>query len=472
MAANDAVKNPWFKNQPLPSPSQDCSLQNVMDEELARVLQRGEDNPTQFQHGNINLVDQVNPTCESDHILAQMLQNQYDFEYDQSLELEERKMNGNNGKVTISYDNYRCMHPLDKEYYYTTATDETYNDNEDKTDTKLPKKNTITTKHDYDICCRKNTKSMESKFPPNFRCGDLNDASTEVKIPNHVYNSLKQHSFREDRQSHRLHEKKEHSTHEQALDEKTRLLIYKLVNNGTLENVGGCFSTGKEACVFYATGGQLEKIDLPAECAIKVYKTTLNEFKNRDEYIKDDYRFKDRFSKQNPRKIVRLWAEKETHNLHRLQAASIHCPQPLLLRKHVLVMSFIGLNQKPAPKLKDAKLSYSDITAAYNQCLQAMKTMYHKAKLIHADLSEYNILWHESKIWIIDVSQAVDRSHPKWAEFLLRDCRNISRFFEQRLTNDVKTPMEIFNFVTELNISANSEEEFLQMVRTLEYISS
>lgn len=53
------------------------------------------------------------------------------------------------------------------------------------------------------------------------------------------------------------------------------------------------------------------------ECAVKVFKTTLNEFKTRDRYIKDDHRFKDRFSKQNPRKIIRLWAEKELCNLSR-----------------------------------------------------------------------------------------------------------------------------------------------------------
>ena len=54
---------------------------------------------------------------------------------------------------------------------------------------------------------------------------------------------------------------------------------------------------------------------VPAECAINVFKTTLNEFKNRDHYIKDDYRFRAQFGKLNPRKFVRLWAEKEMHNL-------------------------------------------------------------------------------------------------------------------------------------------------------------
>ena len=44
-------------------------------------------------------------------------------------------------------------------------------------------------------------------------------------------------------------------------------------------------------------------LNIPKELAIKIFKTTLNEFKNRDKYIKDDYRFRDRFSKQNPRKV-------------------------------------------------------------------------------------------------------------------------------------------------------------------------
>lgn len=63
---------------------------------------------------------------------------------------------------------------------------------------------------------------------------------------------------------------------------------------------------------------------MPEECAVKVFKTTLNEFKTRDRYIKDDHRFKDRFSKQNPRKIIRLWAEKEMCNLSRLAFINVN----------------------------------------------------------------------------------------------------------------------------------------------------
>ena len=60
-----------------------------------------------------------------------------------------------------------------------------------------------------------------------------------------------------------------------------------------------------------------DEYSVPAECAIKIFKTTLNEFKNRDRYIKGDYRFKGRFGTANSRKLVKLWAEKEMHNLKR-----------------------------------------------------------------------------------------------------------------------------------------------------------
>ena len=33
-------------------------------------------------------------------------------------------------------------------------------------------------------------------------------------------------------------------------------------------------------------------------------------------------------------------------------------------------MSFIGENQVPAPKLKEAKLSYADMQIAYEQCIE------------------------------------------------------------------------------------------------------
>jgi RIO kinase 3 len=112
---------------------------------------------------------------------------------------------------------------------------------------------------------------------------------------------------------------------------------------------------------------------VPKELAIKVFKTTLNEFKTREKYIADDYRFKDRFKHLNPQKIVRLWAEKEMHNLMKMRRFDIRCPDVVMLKKHVLVMSFIGTDCKAAVKLKDAALDETELSRAYEECIQVQQ---------------------------------------------------------------------------------------------------
>ena len=54
-----------------------------------------------------------------------------------------------------------------------------------------------------------------------------------------------------------------------------------------------------------------------------------------------------------------------------------------------------------------------------------MTNLYKRCNLIHGDLSEYNILWHENICYFIDVSQSVEPAHPNALEFLYRDCCNI-----------------------------------------------
>lgn len=48
---------------------------------------------------------------------------------------------------------------------------------------------------------------------------------------------------------------------------------------------------------------------------------------------------------------------------------NLPCPEVQVLKNHVLVMSFIGENGKPAPKLKDAAMSVADMVDAYDQVL-------------------------------------------------------------------------------------------------------
>ncbi|XP_034041840.1 serine/threonine-protein kinase RIO3 isoform X2 [Thalassophryne amazonica] len=381
-----------------------ASLADVMSEELARQLDEENNSFLELTAPEADLLldDRVSDTA-SDLMLAQMLQMQYDREFDDQLRREEKKFNGDS-KVSISFENYRKVHPYEDsdssedEVDWQDTRHDPYRAEKPQTTPRRGfsgKGKNITTKHDEDTCGRKNTARMDN-FAPEVHVGD--GLGMDLKLSNQVFNALKQHCHSEQRRSARLHEKKEHSTAEQAVDPRTRLLMYKMVNAGVLENINGCISTGKESVIFHANGGSLDEQPVPEEVVLKVFKTTLNEFKNRDRYIKDDYRFIDRFSKLNPRKIIRLWAEKEMHNLTRMKKAAIPCPEVVLLKKHILVMSFIGKDHIPAPRLKDAMLGSEDMKVAYEQVLQLMQQLYQHCNLVHADLSEYNILWHDGKI--------------------------------------------------------------------------
>ena len=94
-----------------------------------------------------------------------------------------------------------------------------------------------------------------------------------------------------------------------------------------------------------------------------------------------------------------------------------------------------------------------------------MERMYKDCHLVHADLSEYNMLWFEGRVYFIDVSQSVEPSNPYGLELLLRDCRNVSTFFSQKNVGDVPNSHELFNRLTGLDISAVNDQEFVAQVR-------
>ena len=68
----------------------------------------------------------------------------------------------------------------------------------------------------------------------------------------------------------------------------------------------------------------------------------------------------------------------------------------------------------------------------YDQAISLLKDLYHKAKLVHGDFSEYNIFKTDDGLVVFDLGSAVDLRHPNSKEFLKRDINNIIRFFKKR----------------------------------------
>lgn len=246
-------------------------------------------------------------------------------------------------------------------------------------------------------------------------------------------------------------DKADRATSELVLDQRTRMILLQMINRGFVSEVHGAISTGKEANVY---GAVLHPEDGGASIhrAIKVYKTSILVFKDRERYITGEHRFKGGAEKGNNRKMVKLWAEKEFRNLRRLHGAGIPCPEPIKLKLHVLVMEFLGDKRGWAfPRLRDARLEGEDVEEQwrnlYIQCLGLMRRIYQVCKLVHADLSEYNILYNDKKLYIIDVSQSVEHEHPRGLEFLRMDIKNVGDFF-RRQGVDTLQDRAIFDFIT------------------------
>ena len=92
-----------------------------------------------------------------------------------------------------------------------------------------------------------------------------------------------------------------------------------------------------------------------------------------------------------------------------------------------------------------------------------MKRMFSECKLVHADLSEYNMLWYKDTVYFIDVAQAVDSMHPRAMEFLLRDCQNVSEFFTRREVFGVLGMYDLFNDITGLALKGEGSEFLCQI---------
>ena len=257
-------------------------------------------------------------------------------------------------------------------------------------------------------------------------------------------------------------DKEDRATVEQALDPRTMLILFKMLSRETFTEIHGCVSTGKEANVYHARKAPTEESPEARDFAVKVYKTSILVFKDRDRYVSGDWRWRNGYSKKNPRKMVQTWAEKEMRNLIRLKEAGLRVPAVEMLRSHVLVMEFIGSEDGvAAPRLRDADISTKKMRSLFTELIVDVRAMYQKCRLVHADLSEYNLLFHEGHIWIIDVSQSVDQDHPRCLEFLREDLLHVIQFFAKR---DVAVPTvrELFDFVTDPAINDENMEAVLE----------
>jgi RIO kinase 1 len=208
----------------------------------------------------------------------------------------------------------------------------------------------------------------------------------------------------------------ERKTGNEVFDKITLETLYKLANQGYIDVLNGAISTGKEANVLTGINKNEEFV------AVKIYRVATSDFKKMNYYLHGDPRFN--VKTKNKRKIIYSWVTKEFKNLKRLYDAGVNVPEPYTSSNNVLLIEFIGdENGNPAQPVKNRNPKNPD--EFFNKLLVELKKFVNDAKLVHGDLSNYNILNKDETPVIIDVSQSVVLDNPISKELLERDINTL-----------------------------------------------
>lgn len=245
-------------------------------------------------------------------------------------------------------------------------------------------------------------------------------------------------AFRQaDRQVGRLRTRthdKDDRTEGGVFDARTMGVLHKLLIHHVIKSVDLPIAEGKEAGVFRATtprGGFL---------AVKIFRVNTATFHNFAQYIEGDERFEG--IRGDRRTLMRAWTHKEYRNLRRMRDVGCSVPEPVKAVENVLLMEYLGKREGPWPQLRQARMA--DPREVYRRVVDDLVLTHNEAGLVHADVSEYNILLENADVddaraqrpRLIDVGQAVLHTHPMAQEFLARDIHNLVRFFRRNGVDD------------------------------------
>ena len=231
----------------------------------------------------------------------------------------------------------------------------------------------------------------------------------------------------------RLKDSDDLNVQDAVFDKRTLMDLYSLASKGVIDALGGSVCTGKEANIFRAIVGEKELV-------LKIYRISTSNFNSMQDYLHGDPRFSS--VKGTKRAIVAAWTRKEFRNLSRAEEVGIRVPHPIAMKENILVMDLIGEGERIAPPLKDVDLDAEEAKHIYDKIAEYISVLYNRAQLVHADLSEFNILYDVGEPVIIDMGQSVTLDHPMARKFLERDIANVSHYFKKKY--NLGSPEEIW----------------------------
>ena len=206
--------------------------------------------------------------------------------------------------------------------------------------------------------------------------------------------------------------------------------LVPLLDQGVIDEVLRPLMSGKEAEVYLV-------LSYGEECVAKVYKNAeFRSFQHRAEYIEGrrvrnsrEQRAMDKGSRHGRAMTEEAWRSAEADAIYQLHAAGVRVPEPYEFIEGVLVMELVkDETGEPAPRLVDRRFSPEEANEVFQVVLREVVKML-CAGIVHADLSDFNILMGTDGPVLIDFPQAVDPAHNQNArKLLLRDLKNLTSF--------------------------------------------
>jgi RIO kinase 2 len=189
------------------------------------------------------------------------------------------------------------------------------------------------------------------------------------------------------------------------------LALATLTRKGTISALGTQIGEGKESVVYDALG--------LGPVAIKFHRIGQRSFSSarlNREYMPEEGH------------CPWLIASKKSAEREYLALTTLHpavsVPLPVDQNRHTVVMSLVS-----GQNLNRCKLD--EPGEVFDEILENVQKAYH-AGIIHADLSEYNILMEDGKCVLIDWPQWMETGHQNAQEILERDIDNILTYFQRK----------------------------------------
>jgi len=195
------------------------------------------------------------------------------------------------------------------------------------------------------------------------------------------------------------------------------LALNALVKRNLVEAIGRPIGLGKESDVYSARGRKATEIALKFH---RLGRISFRQTRRTRGYIADR-------SHTSWIYQARMAAAREFEAMKRARRAGVPVPRPIGQNRHLIAMGiFQGIELSKAHRLPHpAKI--------LRLILLKLRRLYCDARLVHGDLSEYNILVAESgQFAFIDLPQSVGRNDPRADGLLTRDISNVAHFFARK----------------------------------------